>query len=70
MLPVYALRNYSHFVSDYLKHLLARHSTSKALSAKEQYLSILDTVYSTKHVGQVNHDLKTHVRTLQVRNVH
>jgi len=62
MLPVYELRNYTHFVCDYLKQLLARHSTSKALTVA-QYLGILDAVFSCRQPP--NNELKTHLRTLQ-----
>uniref|UniRef100_A0A1B6KGB0 Transmembrane protein 214 n=1 Tax=Graphocephala atropunctata TaxID=36148 RepID=A0A1B6KGB0_9HEMI len=62
MFPVYELRNYAQFVCDYMKHLLARHSTSKGVTT-QQYLDILDSVFASKSAA--NHELKAHVRTLQ-----
>uniref|UniRef100_A0A1B6G964 Transmembrane protein 214 n=1 Tax=Cuerna arida TaxID=1464854 RepID=A0A1B6G964_9HEMI len=62
MFPVYELRNYSQFVCDYLKHLLARHSTSKGVTT-QQYLDILDSVFSSKLAA--NNELKSHVHSLQ-----
>ncbi|XP_054283254.1 transmembrane protein 214-A-like [Macrosteles quadrilineatus] len=62
MFPVYPLRNYTHFVTDYLKHLLARHLASKTITAKH-YLDIVDVVISSTQPA--NHELWSHLKTLQ-----
>uniref|UniRef100_A0A1B6C1J5 Transmembrane protein 214 n=4 Tax=Clastoptera arizonana TaxID=38151 RepID=A0A1B6C1J5_9HEMI len=64
MMPLCELRNYTRFVLDYLKHLLGRHSSSKALTT-EQYFSLLDTIFGAHNLSNVlNTELKSHAKSL------
>ncbi|XP_022184928.2 transmembrane protein 214-A [Nilaparvata lugens] len=66
MFPVCELRNYSRYVLDYLKCLLARHSTSKALNC-DQFFSIVDAIHSTdlKLPNPIALELKSNTKQLR-----
>lgn len=67
MLPLCEFRSYTRYVLDYVKVLLARHSTSKALGP-EQYFSILDSIHSPdlKLPNPAAIELKSHAKELRV----
>ncbi|XP_075217451.1 transmembrane protein 214 isoform X2 [Lycorma delicatula] len=66
MLPVCEMRSYTRYVLDYIKVLLARHSTSKALGS-EQYFSIIDSIYSPdlRIPNPASVELRSHTKQLR-----
>lgn len=66
MLPICDLRSYTRYILDYIKVLLARHSTSKALGA-DQYFSVIDSLYSPdlKLPNPATIELRSHTKELR-----